>query len=84
MTIFMYGLRGDGVGERAATVEWEWFGGQGARVDPCHHEDRPAGGIRPGPAQDSVLLFCVALVLGAEAVESLALRLIDKVLDREA
>jgi hypothetical protein len=40
--------------------------------------------IRPGPAQDSVLLFCVALVLGAEAVESLALRLIDKVLDRDS
>jgi hypothetical protein len=40
--------------------------------------------IQPGPAQDSVLLFCVALVLGAEAVESLALRLIDKVLDRES
>lgn len=39
---------------------------------------------KPGPAQDSVLLFCVALVLGAEAIETLALRLIDRLLDRDS
>lgn len=38
---------------------------------------------RPGPAQDSVLILCMAFVLGAEAVESLVLRMIDRVFDRD-
>ena len=34
---------------------------------------------QPGPAQDSVLALCAVFVLGAEALEKVALEMIDRV-----
>lgn len=38
---------------------------------------------RPGQVQDSVLIFCGVLVLGAQVVENMALRTIDRLLGRD-
>jgi DMSO reductase anchor subunit len=37
---------------------------------------------RPGEAQDSVLMYCAVLVLGAEAMERILLGAIERVLGR--